>query len=118
MTRKLLIIDDSVFIRMVMKKALQGEDVVIYEASNGTEAMALYQQEQPSLVTLDITMPGENGLDLLVEIRKNNPNAKVIMCSSMVYKENIQEALSKGAIGFMMKPFRDDVFVETIRKHI
>lgn len=118
MTKKLLMIDDSIFIRMVMKKALKGEDILIYEANNGKEAMALYQEEKPDLITLDITMPGESGLDLLVELKKIDPKAKIIMCSSMMYKENIQEALSKGALGFMVKPFRDDVFVETIRKHI
>lgn len=118
MQKKLLLVDDSSFIRMVMKKALQGENIVIFEANNGKDALSLYEEHQPDLVTLDIIMPGENGLDLLVKIKKTYPEAKVIMCSSMIYRENIQEALEKGAAGFLVKPFRDEAFLEMIRKNM
>ena len=118
MGKTLLIIDDSSFMRMLMKKVLKNEPIELYEASNGEQAMALYKKQKPDLVTLDITMPGENGLDLLVLLKEYDPHAKVIMCSSMIYKENVQEAMEKGAIGFLVKPFRDELFLQTIQKHI
>lgn len=116
--KTLLIVDDSHFMRLLIKKVLKDEAIHIFEATNGKQAMELYQKHRPDLVTLDITMPGESGLDLLVQLRAYDAQAKVIMCSSMIYKENVQEALEKGAIGFLVKPFRDDLFLQAIQNHI
>lgn len=116
--KKLLIVDDSSFMRLIMKHALSGLDIELIEAKNGQEALEKYSHSLPDLVTMDITMPDIEGVQVLESIKKSFPDAKVIMCSSMVYKENIQETFDKGAIDFLKKPFSNEELVEMIKKHL
>lgn len=101
-----------------MKHALSALDIELIEAKNGREAIEMYSHSKPDLVTMDIAMPDIEGIQVLESLIKSNPNAKVIMCSSMVYKENIQEAFDKGAIDFLKKPFNNEELVEIIKKYL
>lgn len=118
MKKKLLIVDDSSFMRKIMKKIVEKEDIEVFEAGSGEEAIKKFKEVNPDLITMDITMPGKNGLETLVELKKYDPHAKIIMCSSMVYKENIEEAIQKGAIDFIIKPFKDDIYLKSIQKYL
>ncbi|MEK4221763.1 MULTISPECIES: response regulator [Bacillus] len=101
-----LIADDSQFMRNHLKQLLSNDNFkVVAEASNGCEAITLYQKVLPDIVLLDIIMPYKNGLDALNEIKKHNPKAKVVICSSMGQKTLIMEALKLGATDFIVKPF-------------
>ena len=80
MGKKILVVDDALFMRRVIRKNLEGSGYQdIEEACSGEEALELFSREKPDLVLLDITMPGMSGLEVLEEIRKKDPAAKVIM---------------------------------------
>lgn len=84
MAKKILIVDDAAFMRMMIKDILtkNGYDVVA-EAADGAQAIEKYKEHRPDLVTMDITMPEVDGISALKEIKKIEPDAKVIMCSAM-----------------------------------
>jgi two-component system chemotaxis response regulator CheY len=113
----ILIVDDSQFMRFYLKKNITlTEHEIVAEANNGREAIELYTQFSPDLVTMDITMPEMNGLDALRAIIKIDPNAKIIMCSAMGQQALIVEAIRSGAKDFIVKPFDQNRVVETIKK--
>lgn len=103
---KVLVVDDSAFMRNFVKKALIGEGhTIIGEASDGLEAFEAYKKLKPDLVMMDITMPKTSGLSSLKLIINHDKNAKVIMCSAMGQKSLVLEALQLGAKEFIVKPF-------------
>lgn len=114
---RILIVDDALFMRGVLKGMLErnGYDVV-GEASNGVEAIQRYRELRPDLVTLDITMPDMTGLAALKAIKEIDGNAKVIMCSAMGQSAMIMEAVRNGAIDFIIKPFKESTVMEALRR--
>ncbi|CEH31982.1 chemotaxis protein CheY [Aneurinibacillus migulanus] len=117
MSNRVLIVDDAAFMRMMIKEILSknGYDVV-GEASDGAQAIEKYQELNPDLVTMDITMPEMDGITALKEIKKINPSAKVIMCSAMGQQAMVIDAIQAGAKDFIVKPFQADRVIEAINK--
>jgi len=117
MAHKILIVDDAAFMRMMIKDILikNGYEVV-GEASDGLQAIGKYKELQPELVTMDITMPEMDGITALREIKKIDPNAKVIMCSAMGQQAMVIDAIQAGAKDFIVKPFQADRVIEAIKK--
>jgi two-component system chemotaxis response regulator CheY len=94
---RVLVVDDAAFMRKVVSDALsKGGHEVIGEASNGAEAIARYQELQPELTTLDITMPEMDGLTALKEIMAIDPRARIIMCSALGQESKVLEAIKAG----------------------
>ncbi|MFC0213080.1 response regulator [Paenibacillus chartarius] len=114
---KIMIVDDAAFMRAMLKQILlaMGNEVVA-EASNGLEAVRLYPLVNPDLVTMDITMPEMDGIEALRNIRKLDPQAKVIMCSAMAQQKLVIDAITSGAKDFISKPFQEEKIVETINR--
>ncbi len=114
---KIMVVDDSLFMRMLLKNVIRelGYEVTM-EASNGVEALSLYSDERPDLVTLDITMPEMDGLTALEKIKDLNPNAKVIMVSAMGQQALLIRAVSMGASDFIVKPFSKDRVKEALKR--
>ncbi len=103
---KLLIVDDSMFMRHFIKCSLSKLVIEsILEAADGYEAIEQYKLHQPDLVLLDINMPFMNGIEALREIRAYDPNARVIMISSVRTSRVVNETKQLGALGYMQKPF-------------
>lgn len=103
----ILIVDDAVFMRTVLKKMLMEENfVIVGEANNGLEAIEKAKELQPDIITLDITMPEMDGVTALPEIIKASSNSKVIMCSAMGQQPMVVEAIKNGAKDFIVKPFQ------------
>ncbi|WP_430885970.1 response regulator [Fusibacter sp. JL216-2] len=103
---KVLIVDDSLFMRHFIKTALlQLEIEEIIEAEDGYKAVELYQKHRPDLVLLDINMPHMNGIEALRAIRQIDTQAKIIMLSSMRNQRTVKESKSLGASAYMQKPF-------------
>ncbi len=104
-----MIVDDARFMLMVIEKLLRkmGHDVV-YRAVNGEDAVNIYAQHmhEIDLVTLDVVMPKMDGLQVLKRILTMNPNAKVVMVTSISSPHIVQPALRAGAKDFVTKPFR------------
>ena len=110
-----LIVDDAIFMRTVLKKMLQEEGYeIIGEANNGKEAIQKAKELQPDIVTLDITMPEMDGVTALPEIIKASPKSKVLMCSAMGQQPMVIEAIKAGAKDFIVKPFQKSRVVQAI----
>ena len=109
MEEKIMLVDDALFMRMTIRKALEKEGYTnILEAADGETAIAMYHQENPDLVLLDITMPGKSGIDVLEEILEYDPKAKIVMCSAIGQEMMIQKAIGCGAQEFIVKPFKPE----------
>ncbi|RPK15395.1 response regulator [Priestia endophytica] len=117
MSKRILVVDDAAFMRMMIKDILtkNGYEVVA-EAADGLQAIEQYNEHKPDLVTMDITMPEMDGIHSLKEIKKVNPNAKVIMCSAMGQQAMVIDAIQAGAKDFIVKPFQADRVIEAISK--
>lgn len=101
-----LVVDDALFMRTTIGNMLQQWGFeIIGEATNGKEAVKLYRELQPDLVTMDLTMPVMSGLDAVKQIIPEFPDAKIIMITAMGQQRIIVEAIESGAKDFITKPF-------------
>lgn len=117
MVKDILIVDDAAFMRMKLKDILEKNGYnVIGEAENGSEAVSLYQELNPDLVTMDITMPEMDGIEALKKIKDADSSAKVIMCSAMGQQGMVMDAIKAGAIDFIVKPFDTARVIESLGK--
>jgi len=106
MSKTLLVTDDAMIMREMIKDAAQESGWTIAgEATNGQEAIERYAEYQPDAMTLDMVMPEYDGLHALRGIMKNNPNAKVLVVSALDQEQVLREALELGASDFVVKPF-------------
>ncbi len=110
---KILIIDDSSLSRNMLKRSL-GDQYTFIEAQDGMQGLELYFLEKPGLVILDLTMPGMNGMDILSQLKKMDPSARVVIGTADIQEFSRKQAESLGAVGFINKPFT----VESVRKEI
>lgn len=117
MSKRVLIVDDAAFMRMMLKDILtkNGYEVVA-EANDGVQAVEMYKEHKPDLVTMDITMPEKDGIEALKEIRAIDEGANVIMCSAMGQQAMVIEAIQSGAKDFIVKPFQADRVLEAVKK--
>ncbi|WES33188.1 response regulator [Ruminiclostridium papyrosolvens DSM 2782] len=117
MRKKVLVVDDTVFMRTSLRLLLERNDFeVVGEADNGLAAINKYREFMPDLVTMDITMPEMDGLQALKAIRQINANAKVVMVSAMGQEAQVRESILNGAISFIVKPYKDENVINTLRK--
>ncbi len=113
----ILIADDLQFIKLVLRDLVEKAGFrVVGEASNGEEAVELFQDKHPDVVLMDITMPKMDGLTALTKILKIDPGANIIMCSALGQQTLIVQALQMGAKDFIVKPFRPERVINSIKK--
>jgi two-component system chemotaxis response regulator CheY len=114
---RVLVVDDAAFMRKMVSDALaKAGHEVVGEASNGVEAIARFQELNPDLMTLDITMPEKDGLSALADIMGADPSARVVMCSALGQESKVLEAIKLGAKDFVVKPFKPDRVIEAVGK--
>ena len=114
---RVLIVDDAAFMRMMIKDILEKNGYEIAgEAAYGAIAVEMYNKEKPDVVTMDITMPDMDGIEAVKNIRANDPNAKIIMCSAMGQQSMVMDAIKAGAKDFIVKPFQPDRVLEAVKK--
>ena len=119
MGKKILLVDDAAFMRMMLKDILTKNGYeIVGEAENGAKAVEKYGELKPDLVTMDITMPEMDGISALKNIRSIDSNAKVVMCSAMGQQSMVIEAIQAGARDFIVKPFQADRVLEAVKKVI
>ena len=117
MGKNVLIVDDAVFMRMKLKDILEKNGyTVVGEAQNGAEAVQLFQEVHPDLVTMDITMPEMNGIEALKKIKEIDSSAKVVMCSAMGQQGMVMDAIRSGAVDFIVKPFDTNRVIDSLDK--
>ncbi len=119
MANGILIVDDAAFMRMMVKDILVKNGFqVLGEAENGAKAIEKYKELSPDLVIMDITMPEVDGIQAVKEIKKINPNAKIVMCSAMGQQAMVIESIQSGAKDFIVKPFQADRVLEAVKKAV
>ena len=112
---KILVVDDAAFMRKVIKDTLSKSGYTdLYEAVDGADAVEKYNEIQPDLVLMDITMPNMDGLEALKTIRSKDGNANVVMCSAMGQESMVIDAVRSGAKDFIVKPFKADRVLKTV----
>ncbi|WP_102692654.1 response regulator [Rummeliibacillus pycnus] len=117
MSKRILIVDDAAFMRMMIKDILTKNGFeVVGEAGDGAQAVEKYSELKPDLVTMDITMPEMDGIAALKEIKQKDPGAIIIMCSAMGQQAMVIDAIQAGAKDFIVKPFQADRVIEAIQK--
>lgn len=115
MSKRLLVTDDAVIIReMIKDTAIEAGWEIVGEAGNGEEAVQKYRELQPDAMTLDMVMPEYDGLHALREIRKEYPDAKIVVVSAVDQKTYLKEAFSLGAVDFIVKPFDRTALTEAL----
>ncbi|MGQ9556332.1 MAG: response regulator [Desulfurispora sp.] len=117
MAKRILIVDDAAFMRMMIKNiVVKNGYEVVGEAENGKQAVQMYAELKPDLVTMDITMPEMDGIEGVKAIRALDPNASIIMCSAMGQQAMVMEAIQAGAKDFIVKPFQQDRLLQAIER--
>ena len=115
---KILSVDDSKTIRMIVKRTFAPFDATVIEASNGEEGLASATAEKPDLIVLDITMPVMDGVTMLTKL-KENPELKsipVIMLTAESGRENVAYIAKLGVRDYMVKPFQDVQLIEKVKR--
>lgn len=114
-SKRLLVIDDAMIIREKVKDAAISDGwEIVGEGANGQEAIDLYKQLNPDVVTIDIVMPEFDGLHGLKGIIQHDPNARVLMVSALDQTDILKDAIAAGAADFLVKPFSDRRLIKAV----
>lgn len=115
--KRVIIAEDSIYLRALLKEILikNGYDVIA-EAENGSSAVSLYEELKPDIITIDIAMPEMDGLSALKEIKNSDPEAKVVMASTMNQQTQVIDAIRAGASDFFIKPMQANRVIEAIER--
>lgn len=115
MSKRVMVVDDSRIVQLQLKKILADTEYqIVAFCQSGEEALEKYSEVQPDLVTMDILMPGIDGLETARQLLKSYPNARILMVSSLAYDDTINEANDVGVKGFVYKPFERGQILESI----
>lgn len=116
MENTVLIVDDSQFMRNLLRQIIEDEFEVVAEAENGARGVELYREHKPDLVLMDIVMPKCNGIKATAAIKRIDTNGQVVMCTSVGQREKMKLAVKAGAKGYVTKPFEEPNVINTLRK--
>jgi two-component system chemotaxis response regulator CheY len=117
MSQRVLICDDAIFMRTMIGDILsQAGFEVVGEAETGVQAVEKFRQLRPDLVTMDIVMPDMGGIDAVREILREDPDARILMCSAMGQQALVIEAIQAGARDFVVKPFQPSRVLEAVER--
>jgi two-component system, cell cycle response regulator len=118
MSTKILTVDDSRTIRMIIQRAFRPFDCTFCEAGNGVDGLEAAARENPDLIILDITMPVMDGLTMLTKLRQE-PTLKpipVIMLTAESGRDNVAKVSQLGISDYLVKPFKEETLLEKVRK--
>lgn len=113
-SQKVLVVDDSDFMRMMLEDILTRHGHTILQAKGGQECLDMLQAETVDVCVLDIGMPGMDGIEVLHKIKEKNPALKVIMLSALSQENIVKQALQLGADSFVVKPFQAQCLINRI----
>jgi two-component system, chemotaxis family, chemotaxis protein CheY len=114
---KLMIVDDSNIIRNKIKRSYDSHQLeLVATASSGVEAVRLYSRHRPNVITMDLTMPGMDGIDCIERIMGMDSEVRILVVSALSDKATGIEALQKGARGFLLKPFTEAQLDEALNE--
>jgi len=118
MTKKVLIVDDSLYMRTLIKDALSGSGYeIVGVAANGEAAIDMAFELQPDIITLDNILPDMLGIDILKTLKEEGLASKVVMISAVGQQSVIDEGMKLGANDYIVKPFTTEQLVDIINKY-
>ncbi len=117
MAKRVMVVDDSRIMNIQLEVLLEDTDYeIVAYCRSGEEALACYDKVKPDLVTMDIMMPGMDGLEAAQAIKKRHPEARIIMLSAMTYEESSEEVEKTGAKVFVGKPYDQEMIMKAFEK--
>ena len=115
--KRILIADDASFMRQMIRDIIEPEGYeVVGEAADGVDVIDQFLKLRPDLVMMDIVMPKRSGIDAVKAIKVEDPGAIVVMCSALGQEMLVMEAMDAGAKDFIVKPFKPDSVLSTLKK--
>src|SRR5271157_2253404 len=115
--KRLLVVDDALFMRkLICGVAAEAGWQVVGEATNGEQAVALYEQLKPDLVTMDLMMPIMGGLEALRKIRELDSQAQIVVVTALDQKQALLDSIRDGALDFIVKPFQRERVLNLLHK--
>lgn len=113
---RVLVVDDALYSRTLMRDILEssGRYQVVGEAATGSEAISRFESLRPDIVTMDVVMPGMNGIEACREILRMDPSVTVIICSALGQEGSVVEAIAAGAYDFLIKPLTPERVLRTL----
>lgn len=117
MVKRVMVVDDSHIMELQLEVVLEDTEYeIVAYCRDGEEALACYDEIKPDIVTMDILMPGIDGLETARAILDEHPDARIVMLSSLAYEESFHEAEDIGVKEFVAKPFDQVKIVEAFEK--
>ncbi len=113
-TARILVVDDSEFMRKVLRNILEAGGHKVLEAKNAEEALERFAREGADVVTMDIVMPNTDGIECVRKLKEANGKVKIIMISALGHQKTVMRSLEAGAIDFIIKPFTADDVLESV----
>ncbi|MDH3365901.1 MAG: response regulator [Thermoplasmata archaeon] len=110
----ILVVDDSEFMRRVIRNILEGGGHKVIEARNSEDAIRVFSELGADVITMDIVMPETDGIETVKRLRDVNGRVKIIMISALGHQRTVMRALEAGALDFIMKPFTSDDVLESV----
>ena len=110
----ILVVDDSEFMRRVIRNILEAGGHKVIEAKNSEEAVRVFQEQGADIVTMDIVMPETDGIEAVKRLKDIDDKVKIIMISALGHQRTVMRALEAGALDFIMKPFTSDDVLESV----
>ena len=111
---RILVVDDSEFMRKVLRNILEAGGHKVLEARNAEEALERFVREGADVVTMDIVMPNTDGIECVRKLKEANGKVKIIMISALGHQKTVMRSLEAGAIDFIIKPFTADDVLESV----
>ena len=115
--KKIMIVDDALFSRKLLRKVLEKASYqVVSEVESGYEAVQKYAEVKPDFVMMDIVMPRMDGISAIKSIKIIDPEARIIIVSSIGSRDKVLQALHAGALNFVLKPFQPEQIIDVLQK--
>ena len=117
MSKRVVIVDDSGFLAKQIKDFFEKQMgfEVIAIGKDGNEAVSLYKEHKPDLMTMDLTMPGMGGLEAIRQLKAQEPAANILVISALGQKHAVFEALQLGAKNYIVKPINEENLQSVVR---
>lgn len=115
---RVLVVDDHAMMRLGLTEAVSGEKdmTLVGESGTGDQALQLYREHQPDVVTMDFKLPGADGVEVTRQLRAEFPEARVVLLSVFEGEEDIWRAVQAGACGYVSKAAEVEELLEVIRQ--
>jgi DNA-binding NtrC family response regulator len=117
-TKKILVVDDCLATRAIIKDILRDMDLIVLESSNGNDAVSMVIKEHPKLIFLDLTMPFKSGLDVLEELSEEDFHTPVVVISSDISIHTKEMCATFGVFDYLEKPLDADKVRKAVLKYL